>query len=147
MSKERGMPFHGLPGGPAGAARPVAQSQPSACPLPTCRQTARCDRPANGIRAMLRLLYFIDFLLNLYIFVLIAQAVLSWLIVFNVVNTRSPVVSAVGEFLYRITEPVLRPIRQALPNFGSIDVSPLVVILIIYFLQIVIIGNLREVFI
>jgi YggT family protein len=93
---------------------------------------------------MLRLLYFIDFLLNLYIFVLIAQAVLSWLIVFNVVNTRSPLVSAVGEFLYRITEPVLRPIRQALPNFGSIDVSPLVVILIIYFLQIVIIGNLRE---
>lgn len=93
---------------------------------------------------MLRLLYFIDFLLNLYIFVLIAQAVLSWLIVFNVVNTRSPAVSAVGEFLYRITEPVLRPIRQALPNFGSIDVSPLVVILIIYFLQIVIIGNLRE---
>jgi YggT family protein len=96
---------------------------------------------------MLRLLYFIDFILNLYIFVLIAQAVLSWLIVFNVVNTRSPVVSAVGEFLYRVTEPVLRPIRHALPNFGSIDVSPLVVILIIYFLQIVIIGNLREVFI
>lgn len=93
---------------------------------------------------MLRLLYFIDFLLNLYVFILIAQAVLSWLIVFNVVNTRSPLVSAVGEFLYRITEPVLRPIRQTLPNFGSIDVSPLVVILIIYFLQIVIIGNLRE---
>lgn len=96
---------------------------------------------------MLRLLYFIDFLLNLYIFVLVAQAVLSWLIVFNVVNTRSPVVSAVGEFLYRITEPVLRPIRQRLPNFGSIDVSPLIVILIIYFLQIVFIGNLREAFV
>ena len=96
---------------------------------------------------MLRLLYFIDFLLNLYIFVLIAQAVLSWLIVFNVVNTRNPAVSAIGEFLYRVTEPVLRPIRQALPNFGSIDVSPLVVILIIYFLQIVIIGNLREAFV
>ncbi len=63
---------------------------------------------------------------------------------FNVVNTRSPVVAAVGEFLYRITEPVLRPIRQMLPNFGGIDISPLVVILIIYFLQIVIIGNLRE---
>ena len=93
---------------------------------------------------MLRLLYFIDFLLNLFIFLLIAQAVLSWLIVFNVVNTRSPVVSTIGEFLYRITEPVLRPIRQFLPNFGGIDVSPLVAILIIYFIQIVILGNLRE---
>ena len=96
---------------------------------------------------MLRLLYFIDFLLNLYIFILIAQAILSWLIVFNVVNTRSPVVSAIGEFLYRVTEPVLRPIRQMLPNFGGIDISPLIVILIIYFLQIVVIGNLREAFI
>jgi YggT family protein len=96
---------------------------------------------------MLRLLYFIDFLLNLYIFILIAQAILSWLIVFNVVNTRSPVVSMIGEFLYRITEPVLRPIRQLLPNFGGIDISPLVLILIIYFIQIVIIGNLREAFI
>jgi YggT family protein len=96
---------------------------------------------------MLRLLYFVDFLLNLYIFILIAQAILSWLVVFNVVNTRSPVVAAIGEFLYRITEPVLRPIRQMLPNFGGIDVSPLIVILIIYFLQIVIIGNLREAFV
>src|ERR1700674_5321929 len=95
----------------------------------------------DGLRAMLRLLYFFEFLLNLYIFILIAQAVLSWLIVFNVVNTRSPVVAMIGEFLYRITEPVLRPIRQLLPNFGGIDISPLVLILIIYFIDIVIIGN------
>jgi YggT family protein len=93
---------------------------------------------------MLRLLYFIDFLLNLFIFILIAQAVLSWLIVFNVVNTRSPVVATIGEFLYRVTEPVLRPVRQSLPNFGGIDISPLVVILIIYFIQMVVLGNLRE---
>jgi YggT family protein len=96
---------------------------------------------------MLRLLYFIDVLLNLYIFILVAQAILSWLIVFNVVNTRSPVVSTIGELLYRVTEPVLRPVRQMLPNFGGIDLSPLVLILIIYFIQIVIIGNLREAFI
>ena len=95
---------------------------------------------------MLRLLYFIDLLLNLFIFLLIAQAVLSWLIVFQVVNTRNPVVSTIGEFLYRVTEPVLRPIRQLLPNFGGIDISPLVVILIIYFFQIVILGNLRDAF-
>jgi YggT family protein len=93
---------------------------------------------------MLRLLYFIDFLLGLYISILIAQAILSWLIVFNVVNTRNPIVATIGEFLYRITEPVLRPIRQMMPNLGGIDISPLIVILIIYFIQIVIIGNLRE---
>jgi YggT family protein len=95
---------------------------------------------------MLRLLYFIDFLLGLYISILIAQAILSWLIVFNVVNTRNPIVATIGEFLYRITEPVLRPIRQMMPNLGGIDISPLIVILIIYFIQIVIIGNLREAF-
>jgi YggT family protein len=95
---------------------------------------------------MLRLLYFVDLLLNLFIFLLIAQAVLSWLIVFQVVNTRNPVVSTIGEFLYRVTEPVLRPVRQMLPNFGGIDISPLVVILIIYFIQMVVLGNLRDAF-
>jgi YggT family protein len=100
----------------------------------------------SGPGAMLRFLFFIDFLLNLYIFLLVAQAVLSWLIVFNVVNTRNPLVSTIGEFLYRITEPVLRPIRQIMPNFGGIDISPLIAILIIYFLQIVVIGNLRDAF-
>jgi len=96
---------------------------------------------------MLRLLYFIDVVLNLYIFLLVAAAVLSWLVAFNVVNTRSPVVTMVGEFLYRITEPVLRPIRNMLPNFGGIDISPIIAILVIYFIQIVVIGNLREAFI
>ena len=87
---------------------------------------------------MLRLLFFIDFLLNLYIFILIAQAILSWLIVFNVVNTRNPLVATIGEFLYRITEPVLRPIRNLLPNLGGIDVSPVVLFLIIIFIRYVI---------
>ena len=96
---------------------------------------------------MLRLLYFIDLVLNLYVFLLIAAALLSWLVAFNVVNTRNPVVAMLGEFLYRITEPVLRPIRNMLPNFGGIDVSPIIAILAIYFIQIVIIGNLREAFI
>jgi YggT family protein len=93
---------------------------------------------------MLRLLYFIDLVLNLYVFLLIAAALLSWLVAFNVVNTRNPFVAMLGEFLYRITEPVLRPIRNMLPNFGGIDISPIVAILAIYFIQIVIIGNLRE---
>jgi YggT family protein len=69
---------------------------------------------------------------------------LSWLIVFNVVNTRHPVVSIVGDFLYRITEPLLKPIRSRLPNFGGIDVSFIVLFLIIVFIRVVIIGNLED---
>jgi YggT family protein len=77
--------------------------------------------------------------LQLYIWLLIAAAVLSWLIAFNVVNTRNQVVSVVGEFLYRITEPALRPIRRIMPNLGGIDVSPVILILIIFFLESVIV--------
>ena len=77
--------------------------------------------------------------LQIYIWLLIAAAVLSWLIAFNVVNTRNQVVSMLGEFLYRITEPLLRPIRSMLPNLGGIDVSPVILILLIFLLQNVII--------
>ena len=76
--------------------------------------------------------------LDLYVWLLIAAAILSWLIAFNVVNTRNQFVASVAEFLYRITEPVLRPIRNALPNMGGIDISPVIVILIIIFLRYVI---------
>jgi YggT family protein len=93
---------------------------------------------------MLRLLLFIDELLNIYLVLLFVSAVLSWLIVFNVVNTRHPVVSIVGDFLYRITEPLLKPIRNRLPNFGGIDVSFIVLFLIIVFIRVVIIGNLED---
>jgi YggT family protein len=89
----------------------------------------------DGFRAMLELLRFINFLLDIYIFVLFAAAILSWLIVFNVVNTRNSAVAMIGEFLYRVTEPVLRPIRDRLPNFGGIDISFIVVILIILFIR------------
>jgi YggT family protein len=94
--------------------------------------------------AMLELLSFISYLLQLYVYVIIAAAVLSWLIAFNVVNTRSPVVSGIAEFLYRITEPVLRPIRNMLPNLGGIDISPIIVILIIIFIQSVLIPNIAK---
>ena len=96
---------------------------------------------------MLELLTFISYLLTLYIYVLIAMAVMSWLIAFNVVNPHNPVVQAVGEFLYRITEPLLRPIRNLLPNLGGIDVSPVILILFIIFIQIVIIPNIAKLFI
>jgi YggT family protein len=77
--------------------------------------------------------------LQLYVWLLIASAILSWLIAFNVVNTRNQLVAVVGDFLYRITEPVLRPIRSFMPNLGGIDVSPVILILIIFFIQSVIV--------
>jgi YggT family protein len=96
---------------------------------------------------MIELLSFISYLLQLYIYILIAAAVLSWLVAFNVVNPRNPIVATVGEFLDRITEPVLRPVRNILPNLGGIDISPVIVILIIFFIQVVIIPNLQKLFI
>jgi YggT family protein len=74
----------------------------------------------------------------LYIWLLIAAAVLSWLVAFNVVNARNQVVAMVGDFLYRITEPLLRPIRSVMPDLGGIDLSPVILILIIIFLRYVI---------
>ena len=88
---------------------------------------------------MLELLRFINFLLDIYIFILFAAAILSWLIVFNVVNTRNQVVHMVGDMLYRLTEPLLRPIRSMMPNLGGIDISPVILILLILFLENVIV--------
>ena len=88
---------------------------------------------------MRSILSIILLVLDIYIWLLIAAAVLSWLVAFNVVNTRNQVVAMVGDFLYRITEPVLRPIRNFLPNLGGIDVSPVVLILIIILIKDVIV--------
>lgn len=77
--------------------------------------------------------------LNIYTWLLIISAVLSWLIAFNVLNTRNQFVATVWDMLYRITEPVLRPIRNMLPNLGGIDISPIILLLIIFFIQRVIV--------
>ncbi|WP_342236469.1 YggT family protein [Inquilinus sp. OTU3971] len=79
----------------------------------------------------------IDIVLQMYVWVVIAAAILSWLVAFNVVNTRNQVVYQIGNALYRLTEPALRPIRRILPNLGGIDISPVVLLLLIYFLQMV----------
>jgi YggT family protein len=89
--------------------------------------------------AMLALLDVILLILQIYVWLLIAAAVLSWLIAFNVVNTHNQVVATIAEFLYRLTEPLLRPIRAIMPNLGGIDVSPVILILIIFFLENVIV--------
>ena len=84
---------------------------------------------------MRSVLYIILLILDIYIWLLIAAAILSWLVAFNVVNSRNQFVAMVGDFLYRITEPVLRPIRNLLPSLGGIDISPVVLILIIILLK------------
>jgi YggT family protein len=81
------------------------------------------------------LLWLIDTLITIYIWLLIAQAVLSWLLAFGVVNRYNRGVAVIGDFLYRVTEPLLRPIRSFLPNFGGIDISPIILILILLFLR------------
>ena len=87
---------------------------------------------------MRALFLVIDLALELYIYLLVAAAVFSWLIAFNVVNTRNHFVHMVADFLYRITEPALRPIRRRMPNFGGIDISPLILVFIIIFIRYVI---------
>ena len=81
------------------------------------------------------LLWLIDTILNLYMWLIIFQVILSWLIAFNVINTSNRFVYMVGDFLYRVTEPAMRPIRRILPNLGGIDLSPMVVILLIIFIR------------
>jgi len=73
--------------------------------------------------------------LQIYIYLLVASAILSWLIAFSVVNTRNQFVAMVVDFLYRITEPLLRPIRRAMPSLGGIDISPVILILIIILIE------------
>ncbi len=84
---------------------------------------------------MRSVLYIILIALDIYVWLLIASAILSWLVAFNVVNTRNQFVGMVGDFLYRITEPALRPIRSILPNLGGIDISPIVLILLIFLIK------------
>ncbi len=84
---------------------------------------------------MLALIKTIDLALNLYWWIIIASAIFSWLYAFNVVNPRNQFVGSVGNMLFRLTEPALRPIRRYMPDLGGIDISPIVLLLIIYFIR------------
>lgn len=84
---------------------------------------------------MLSLYMLIDTILGIFVWLLIASAVLSWLVSFNVVNTRNRAVYLIGDFLYRVTEPALRPIRNLLPPFSGMDLSPMVLILLVFFVR------------
>src|SRR5690606_32161554 len=82
---------------------------------------------------MLALFQTIDLALNLYTWILIASAIFSWLFAFNVINSSNQFVDAIGRFLFNVTEPVLAPIRRVMPHLGGIDISPIIVLLIIFF--------------
>ena len=84
---------------------------------------------------MYAILHLLDTVISIYVWLLIASVVLSWLVSFNIVNTRNRLVYTIGDFLYRVTEPVLRPIRNFMPHLGGIDISPVIAILLIQFLQ------------
>lgn len=75
--------------------------------------------------------------IKIYIWVVIVSAVLSWLIAFNVVNTSNRLVYMLWDFLTRVTEPALRRIRRFMPNLGGVDISPVILILALYFCQMV----------
>jgi YggT family protein len=84
---------------------------------------------------MYAFLKLVDTVITIYIWLLIAQAVLSWLLAFGVVNRYNRAVATIGDFLWRITDPLLRPIRRFLPDLGGIDISPVVLILLLYFVR------------
>jgi len=81
---------------------------------------------------MIRTLFWLaDQLIGLYIWAVILAAVFSMLASFGVLDTRNRVVWTIGDFLHRITEPALRPIRRFLPSFGNIDISPIILLLLL----------------
>jgi YggT family protein len=84
---------------------------------------------------MLALLSVVNIVLDLFKWVMLAMIIMSWLISFNIINTRNQFVYSVWQILNQLTEPVLRPIRRLLPNMNGLDLSPLVVFLIIMFIQ------------
>ena len=84
---------------------------------------------------MYAFLNLVDTVINLYIWILIINVVLSWLVAFNIVNTTNRVVYTIGDFVHRITEPALAPIRRLMPSLGGIDISPVILILGLYFLR------------
>jgi YggT family protein len=91
-------------------------------------------------------LWLIHTLIWTYIYILIAAAVMSWLIAFNVLNSNNPTVRMIWNFFYQVTEPALRPIRAFMPNLGGIDISPIILIIGLMFLDQLIIWLYLQIF-
>ncbi len=107
--------------------------------LATCRWGAMQIEPPWFHRekepSVVSVLLLINMILGFYAWILIISAVASWLIAFNIVNTHNRVVASIVDLLYRLTEPVLRPLRRVIPNLGGLDLSPVVALFAIWFLQ------------
>ncbi len=94
---------------------------------------------------MIELLRFINYVIELYTYVVIASVILGWLMAFGVINAYNPMVRSIWQGLNAVTEPLLRPIRGMLPNMGGIDISPIILLLACFFVQSVIIPNIAKV--
>ena len=84
---------------------------------------------------MLALIQTLVVALDIYWWFVIGAVIFSWLYAFNVVNSRNQFVGMIGDFLFKVTEPALRPIRRVLPDLGGIDISPIILLLILFFLR------------
>ena len=84
---------------------------------------------------MITIFYLVLQILKLYSYVVIANVVISWLIAFNVLNTKNRFVYSILELTYKLTEPILNKIRRFLPNLGSLDISPIILLLLIWFIE------------
>ena len=84
---------------------------------------------------MIAIFYLVLQILKLYSYVVIANVLISWLITFNVLNTQNRFVYSILELTYRLTDPILHRIRRFLPNLGSLDISPIILLLLIWFIE------------
>ena len=84
---------------------------------------------------MKSILILVDSVVYIYIWILVINAVLSWLIAFSVLNTSNRLVHSLLDVSYKITDPLLRPIRSFLPNLGALDISPIILLLLIWFIE------------
>ena len=84
---------------------------------------------------MIAIFYLVLQILKIYTYVVIANVVISWLVAFNVLNTQNRFVYSILEFTYRLTDPFLNKIRRYLPNLGAFDISPIVLLLLIWFIE------------
>ena len=84
---------------------------------------------------MIAIFYLALQILKLYSYVAIVNVVVSWLIAFNILNTQNRFVYSILEFSYRLTDPILNKIRRFLPNLGSLDISPIILLLLIWFIE------------
>ncbi len=84
---------------------------------------------------MIAIFYLVLQVLKLYSYVVIANVIISWLIAFNIINTNNRFVYSILELTYRLTDPILNKIRHFLPNLGSLDISPIILLLLIWFIE------------